>query len=347
MVTFIFPIECGVTMTEPVVPSHIDDLVRDALVWDAHAGVFPEAKIDLNLLDDWRRNGADYLSINVGFDALDWQETLTILAAYRTWILSHADRFCLAGTTRDVVKAKADSKLAITFDIEGMNALNGNINLISVFHALGVRQMLFAYNLGNAAAGGCHDQNVGLSDFGRAIVREMNRCGIIVDCSHAACRTTMDIMSESTAPVVFSHSNPTAVWKHGRNITDAQIRACAQTGGVIGLNGMGIFLGQNDISTETLVDHLCYTCDLVGAEHAGLGFDYSPDIDVDLSAILKSRPDYWPPGQQYDTPNIKHAGPAQVPQLMAAMSKRGFSDNELRGILGKNFQRVAAAAWLP
>ena len=288
----------------------LEQLYREALVWDAHAGVFPGPQVDLNLLDEWRRLGASYVSINVGFDVMDWQETLATLAAYRRWVLQHSDRFVLASNADDIERARAAGKFALSFDIEGMNALNADISMVSLYHALGVRQMLFAYNLNNAAAGGCHDLDTGLTAFGREVVQEMNRVGMIVDCSHAGYRTTMDIMQTSQKPVVFSHSNPAAVWQHQRNIDDEQIRACAATGGVIGLNGMGIFLGDNDIGV-----------------------------------ILRSRPDYWPAGQQYDTKDIKHGGPAQLPALIARLADAGFDDRDLRGFLGENFRRVAVEAW--
>ncbi len=323
----------------------LEQLYREALVWDAHAGIFPSPQVDLNLLDEWRQLGASYVSINVGFDVMDWQETLATLAAYRRWVLQHPDRFVLANNADDIERARAAGKFALSFDIEGMNALNADINMVSLYHALGVRQMLFAYNLNNAAAGGCHDLDTGLTAFGREVVQEMNRVGMIVDCSHAGYRTTMDIMQASQKPVVFSHSNPAAVWQHQRNIDDEQIRACAATGGVIGLNGMGIFLGDNDIGIETMARHVCYVSDLVGSEHIGIGFDYSPDIDVDIGVILRSRPDYWPEGQQYDTKDIKHGGPAQLPALIAKLDDAGFDDRDLRGFLGENFRRVAVEAW--
>ena len=322
-------------------------LCADALVWDAHAGVFPDPKVDLALLQDWRDSGVDYLSLNVGFDVLDWQQTLATLAAYRRWVLLNDEDYVLVDTVDDIDRAKRESKFALSFDIEGMNALGGNLDMVALYHALGVRQMLFAYNLNNAAAGGCHDEDVGLTDFGKAVVREMNRVGVMVDCSHAAYRTTMDLMAESSKPVVFSHSNPSAVWHHQRNIRDDQIQACAATGGVIGMNGMGIFLGDNEVGNETLLRHICHVAELVGAEHIGFGFDYSPGIDVDIGAILRSRPDYWPAGNAYDTPGIKHAAPSQLPGLVDGLTERGFGDTEIRGLLGENFRRVAAAAWAP
>jgi membrane dipeptidase len=287
----------------------------------------------------------DYLSINVGFDVMDGQQTLKTLAAYRHWLLAQEKYFILAGTLQDVMRAKRDGKLAVSFDIEGMNALNDDINMLSVYHALGVRQMLFAYNLNNAAGGGCHGSNIGLTGFGRSIVHEMNRLGIIVDCSHASLRSTLDIMAESSKPVVFSHSNPVSVWNHQRNILDQQIKACARTGGVIGINGMGIFLGNNDISTKTLLKHICYVSELVGAEHLGFGFDYTPDVEVDIGVVLRSRPDYWPQGQAYDTPKIKHAGPSQLPDIVRGLTEHGFNDDEIRGFLGENFKRVASLTW--
>jgi membrane dipeptidase len=260
-------------------------------------------------------------------------------------VQDNGDRFVLVNDSHDIEGARRDGKFALSFDIEGMNALNGDINMVGVYHALGVRQMLFAYNLNNAAAGGCHDDDSGLTDFGRQVVREMNRVGMLVDCSHAGHQTTLDIMQESSGPVVFTHSNPRALWDHQRNISDQQIRACAATGGVIGLNGMGIFLGDNDVSIATMLRHVRYVCVVVGSEHIGIGFDYSPVVDVDIGVILRSRPDYWPAGQQYDTRGIKHAGPAQLPELIEALADSGFADTAIRGFLGENFLRVANSAW--
>ncbi len=323
-----------------------NDVYLDALVWDAHAGVFPNPQVDLNLLKDWRDNGVNYISINVGFDVMDWQQTLATLAAYRHWLINQQEHFKLIGSISDIEDARLQGKLAVSFDIEGMNALNDDIHMLDVYHALGVRQMLFAYNLNNSAAGGCHDDDIGLNQFGREIVHEMNRLGIIVDCSHAAYRTTMDIMTESSKPAVFSHSNPVTICNHQRNIRDDQIKSCAASGGVIGVNGMGIFLGENNSDNETLIKHIVYLSELVGVEHVGIGFDYSPPTNLDLSAILSSRPDFWPAGQAYDTPHITHASPAQLADLTESLQRHGFHEDEIRAVLGANFHRVASQTWV-
>ena len=318
---------------------------KDLFIWDAHAGIFPNPQVDLRKLKVWQNSGVNYLSINVGFDVMSWRQTLETLRGYRQWLIENEHQFILASTMAEIDQAKKEGKLAITFDIEGMNALNEDLGMLKTYHDLGVRQMLFAYNLGNEAGGGCHDKDVGLTQFGQEIVAEMNKIGMILDCSHASYQTSMDIISTSNTPVVFTHSNPCGVFKHQRNITDLQIKACAQKGGVIGVNGMGIFLGDNDISTENFLRHLCYLCDLVGAEHVGLGLDYSPKMELGVHEILAERPDYWPTNNGYDTKNIGHYSPEYFFELMEQMLNKGFHQNEIEGVFGTNFKRIAEIAW--
>ncbi len=150
---------------------NLEKLFQDTLVWDAHAGVFPSPEVDLNLLQEWLDCGVNYLSINVGFDVMDWQETLATLAAYRHWVQANTDRFVLVGDAADIERARKENKFALSFDIEGMNALNENLHMVGVYHALGVRQMLFAYNLRHAADGRFHDRDTGLSEWGKQVVR--------------------------------------------------------------------------------------------------------------------------------------------------------------------------------
>lgn len=318
-------------------------LYADALIWDDHSGFDPDPKVDLNVLGQWKRAGVNYLSVNVGYDVVDWRRSLRALAAYRAWLEKHPDDYLLVAQASDIERAKRDGKLAVAFDLEGMNALDGDVNMVSTYYALGVRQMLFAYNRNNLAGGGCHDVDVGLSDFGRAVVAEMNRVGMLVDCSHSAYRTTMEAMELSTAPVIFSHSNATAVWRHGRNITDDQMKACARTGGVIGINGIGIFLGDNDISSETFVNHIAHVAEVAGPEHVGIALDYAFDADG-IEELVGDHSDYWPKSE-YPGGIGRYVAPEQLPEIVEVMLRRGFSDAEVTGIMGGNFLRVAKAVW--
>lgn len=319
---------------------------KSALVWDSHSGFMPDRGADLNNLDIWRRAGVDYLSIDVGFDVLTWQDAVCTIAKFRHWIGQNSDRFTLVTNVHQIRQAKRDGKLAITFDIEGANALDGRIEMVEFYHQLGVRQMLFAYNLNNIAGGGCHDDDHGLQPFGRQMIDEMNRLGMFVDVSHCGYTTTMDVFNYSDRPVIFSHANPRALCDHERNITDEQIRACAATGGLIGIAGVKRFMG-NDSSSENVANYICYLVDMVGAQHVGIGLDYAFEVDVPAAKNIISRyPEYWPISQGYT--NIESSGyvaPKQVLDITEILLRRGLSEWDVRCVLGENFMRLASDIW--
>jgi membrane dipeptidase len=150
-------------------------------------------------------------------------------------------------------------------------------------------------------------------------------------------------MRRAARPVIFSHSNPLGVWRHKRNIRDEAIKACAQTNGVVGINGIGMFLGKNDPRSETIVTHIDYVAQLVGADHVGLGIDYVFDRD-ELVEYLTGNPHLFPPEDGYGG-SFAQAVPEQLPEIVARLFARGYSSGDVRKIIGGNFQRVARATW--
>ena len=192
-------------------------------------------------------------------------------------------------TVDDIAAARAAGQLAVGFDIEGANAIDDQLSLLGLYRDLGVRWMLLAYNRNNRAGGGCQDDDPGLTDFGRQMLHEMARVGIVACCSHTGYRTAREAIDESPTPVIFSHSNARALADHPRNIPDDLIRACAARGGVVGVNGIGIFLGNNDSSVGNVARHVLHMLDLVGPEHVGLGLDYIFDSS-ELAARDRRQP---------------------------------------------------------
>jgi membrane dipeptidase len=318
-------------------------LHRDALVWDDHGGFAFTTAAALEGLQRWRGSGIDYLSINVGYDVTPWTLAVEAVSQYRGWIRAHDDAVLQVAGVEDVHRARREGKLAVTFDLEGMDALNGDPGMVEVYYRLGVRQMLFAYNRNNAAGGGCHDEDRGLTPFGREVIREMNRVGMLVDGSHCGHRTTMEAMEASAAPVIFSHSNARRLCDHERNIRDDQIRACAATGGVIAVTGVGRFLGPRGPVVEHLVEHIDYMVELVGPEHVGFGMDSVLEATAPGQPFRRSRA-YWPEAQYPDT-GSGYVAPEAVPRLTQALLDRGYGEGHVRGILGENFLRVAARVW--
>ncbi|RJT40654.1 peptidase [Mesorhizobium waimense] len=183
-----------------------------------------------------------------------------------------------------------------------------------------------------------------LTSFGAAVVDEMNRIGMFVDVSHCSYRTSMDVMQRSSQPVIFSHSNPRALVNHQRNITDDQIRACAATGGLVGVVGLENFLG--DASPETLSDHICYLSDLIGPKHVGISLDHSFPVDVpEANEMYQRFPQYWLASQGYLKPNRSQMHPSDLKKVASILIGRGMSDRDVNAIFGGNFLRLAAHIW--
>jgi membrane dipeptidase len=167
---------------------------------------------------------------------------------------------------------------------------------------------------------------------------------MVVCCSHAGPRTASDILELVEQPVIFSHSNPLGVWQHRRNISDDLIRACADSGGVIGINGIGVFLGKNDNRTETFVRHLDYVAQLVGSQHVGIGLDFVFD-DAEVAGYIEKFPHLFPPEEGVEGEPARNVGPEQLEDIVSALINLGYSDEDLRAILGGNHLRVARVIW--
>tara|TARA_Y100001960_G_C14746747_1_gene866060 strand:+ start:1020 stop:2039 length:1020 start_codon:yes stop_codon:yes gene_type:complete len=316
---------------------------RDAYVWDNTLPWSREAKPDIRVkhLSRMKEAGHDVLSLTLGGDRTSLSDAIHKIAHERAYYQSHDDKFVLVDSVADIKRAKRENKLAIVFHFQGTNPIESNVQMVDVYYRLGIRHMLMAYNLRNPIGDGCKERmDSGLSHLGVSLVQEMNRVGMVVDCSHTGYNTTMDVMDVSTSPVVFSHSNPKALNDHPRNILDDQIKKCASTGGVVGVNGVGLFLGNNDSSTENQIRHVDYLVQMIGADHVGFGNDhvYAPE---------ETSPGAWNPPAPGDVPwsEISYTQPEQMPQFTEALLKKGYSDSDVCNILGGNWLRIAEQVW--
>ena len=323
-------------------------MTTPSIHWEAHACLPLNPLADFTPLEDYRACGVHYVSINIGMDMNPLEQILPVIAAFRAQIAAYPDRFVLPRTVADIEAAAASSRLAVGFDLEGAVPLLGQPEMVALYRDLGVRQMHFAYNRNNAVAGGCHDDEQGLTALGRRMVEAVNRAGVLMDCSHTGRRSSLDIMGASSAPVIFSHANPTALVDHGRNITDEQIRHCAATGGVICVNGVSRFLETLHPTAQDVARHAAYVADLVGVEHVGIGLDISfhqPGVDETPPGGFDPTW-WWPPSAGYDRANPSTYPPISAwRELGPALQDLGMSASEAALVLGGNMQRVARRVW--
>lgn len=321
--------------------------VRDAIVWDNHAclPLRPHDEEFLPQLERFRRSGVHVVSINVGFGEQGIAEHVRMLAHFRRWLLARPQHYLLARDAADLERARQAGLLAVVFDIEGMNALEDQLSVVQLFYDLGVRWMLVAYNRNNRAGGGCMDEDTGLSDFGREIIAEMNRVGMVVCCSHTGQRSALEAIELSNAPAIFSHSNPRTLHDHPRNISDDLIRACAAKGGVICVNGVGAFLGGDDTRSETVARNIDYIVRLAGIDHAGIGLDYVFDQN-ELLDYLKANPQMF--GRDAQTLSAYACGfaaPEQIPEIAQCLSEMGYTAAQVAKVMGGNLMRLAREVW--
>jgi len=316
-----------------------------AFRWEAHACLPLIPGQDMSGLARYRDAGFHHVSVNVGMDMTPFATVMQVIAGFRNWLSQHHGAFVLAGTSADLNEARKSGKLAISFDLEGSNMLLQDPAMVGLYGALGVRQLLLAYNRDNACAGGCHGAGTGLTPLGRDVVRMANASGIVIDCAHASKRASLETLELSSRPAIFSHSNVKAIFDHPRTIDDEQIDACAAQGGVIGLTGLGIFMGDPEASVDAFVRQIDYLAERVGTAHIGLGLDtelHPEHQDLPDDALEE---DWWPQAYYGQMNGHRQLQPEELGRVAERLQNLGYAPSDIRAIFGDNFMRIAQATW--
>ncbi|HEX8746188.1 MAG TPA: membrane dipeptidase [Pyrinomonadaceae bacterium] len=276
--------------------------------------------------------------------------------------------FMMAASTADIRRAKRQKRIAALMGIEGGHAIENSLAALRDFYRLGIRYMTLTHNNTNDWADSCCDasRHNGLSDFGREVVREMNRLGMFVDISHVSDKTMSDVLDVSTAPVIASHSSARALANHRRNIPDELLRRIGQQGGVVMVNFYSGFIDQKVINAaaersarlkpqldalneqykenptrlseerdkllaanplpvtplSVLIDHIDHIAKVAGVDHVGLGSDFDgvPSLPEGMQDV------------------------AQLPNITYELLRRGYSEQDIRKVLGENLMRAFAQA---
>ena len=281
----------------------------------------------------------------------------------------HPNELMLANSTADIRRAKAQGKVACLMGIEGGHAIEDSLPTLREFYRLGVRYMTLTWNNTNnwADAGRGERKHNGLSDFGKEVVREMNRLGMLVDVSHVSDETMSDALDVSKAPIIASHSSARALSDVPRNIPDDLLKRIAKNGGVVQVNFYSVFVDTKTVSPQSaerdkrlkaqqdaidekykddperraeesdkleaanplpplpiskLIDHIDHIVKVAGIDHVGIGADFDGANDM-------------PEGAQ---------DVSMLPNITYELLKRGYSERDIRKILGENLLRAFAQA---
>ncbi|QPC42360.1 membrane dipeptidase [Kaustia mangrovi] len=301
-----------------------------------------------DVFEDMRRGGLTAANCTCSV----WEgftDTMRNIARWKEWFRAHGDLICQVRTTDDIRRAKEDGRTGIILGFQNVSAFEDDLGYIELFKDVGVGIVQMAYNTQNFVGSGCYEtRDSGLSDFGREVVAEMNRVGILCDLSHVGSRTSREVIEASEKPVAYSHCLPAGLKAHPRNKTDEELRFIAERGGFVGVTMFPPFLPKGPDSTvDDYVAAIDYVTNIVGEDAVGVGTDFTqgqPPEFYDWLVHDKGRArkltDF---GTIRNPDGIATIG--DFPNLTAAMERAGWPERRIRGVMGENWLRLLGDVW--
>jgi membrane dipeptidase len=285
----------------------------------------------------------------------NFREGIDYVSQWRHFLREHADILRPVRAVADIHAAKAEGKTGIIMGWQNTSPLEDKLDYVEIFKDLGVSIMQLTYNTQNySGAGYLEDNDSGLTGFGREVLDEMGRVGVLCDLSHVGDKTSADAIAYAKGPVCISHVLPRALHDVKRNKPDHLFTACAEKGGLIGISlfAPGLAAG-NDATVEHVLDAMEHVINLVGEDHVGVGTDFSLDRPRPSDWLLWANRDKGTARKLTEFGSVKINKPAGIsrmtdmPNLTARMMARGWSDETITKLLGGNWLRVMHAAWTP
>ncbi len=312
--------------------------------WLDRPGAFTKPDFDLFL-----NSGVNAVNFGSGASSLD--DAGKLFARWNSFLLQYPQWLMRINSAQDLERAKREGRYGIIFGLQS-SAQFETVDAVATCYGWGQRISQLSYNFRSLVADGAFEpHDGGVSEFGGKVIERMNQVGMAVDLGHASDRTKLDACEISKSPVILSHGNCRALNPAAlRASTDEAIQKIAKTGGVMGITCIAFMVkGNEPVSVEDVVDHFDHVRDLVGIEHVGIGSDAgvesndlgSPEILKDLLAKADSR--YHVHGTHEIVAGLE--GPKRVYELTAAFVRRGYTDDQIRLVLGQNWRRVLGDIW--
>jgi len=313
--------------------------------WLSQPGAFTQADFE-----QFRDSGINAASFGNAAD--NFEDGIQLFARWNSFLAMYPDRLLRISTAGDLMRAKTSRRYGIVFGLQNSTHFR-NPDDVDTFYGLGQRSGQLTYNYRSLSGNGAFERHDdGVSEFGVRIIERMNRVGMAVDCGHAGERTMLDAFELSKKPVIISHGNCRALYPgYVRSVTDEAIRAMAKSGGVMGINFISSMIKAHEPTTvDDVIDHIDHVSKLAGVEHVGVGSDIGIESNdfmppAQLAQMLAGMDAKYHAHHREAVEHLDH--PKRMYDLTDALIRRGYTDEQVRLILGGNWQRVLTEIWTP
>ncbi len=307
------------------------------------------------LFEQAREGGVNAIHVTIAY----WentQETLANVGDWRRRFVEYADLIMPVSTAQDIGQARERGRVGIILGFQNCSPLEDDLRMVATWHELGVRIMQLSYNNQSLLATGCYEEaDAGITRFGREVIREMNRVGMVVDMSHSAEHSTLQAIALSERPIAITHANPASFHAALRNKSDAVLKALAESGGMLGLSLYPFHLHNGSNCTLSDFCSMVYdTAELMGVECIGIGSDLCQNWGYETLEWMRSgrwaaAPDYgegdasnadWPAQPGWFS-NSLHFG-----NIARGLGEAGFDAQDVQNIMGRNWLRFFEHAFI-
>ena len=277
----------------------------------------------------------------------DYNELLNKIKEWETFFKENSDIIFLGKSFKDIEKANKENKTAIFFGFQNCSPIEDDIGLVEKVHEHGCRFMQLTYNSQSLLATGCYEKlDSGVTNFGKEVIKEMNRVGIVIDMSHSAEKSTYDAIEISEKPIAITHANPFFWHQAKRNKSDQLLKTLSDNDGMLGLSLYPHHLKDNTNCTlESFCEMTARTAELMGVEKIGIGSDLC--LNQPDSVVEWMRNGTWAKNKNYGEGSKNKSGFPKQPKwfedargfknLENGLKKVGFNEKEINGILGNNW----------
>ena len=308
------------------------------------------------VFEQMREGGLSAVHVTIAYHELS-RETLQNIGQWNRMFEMHNDLIMPVHTAADIQSAHAQNKVGIIFGFQNCSPIEDDIDLVAIFHQLGVRIMQLTYNNQSLLGAGCYEAtDSGISRFGKVVITEMNRVGMVIDMSHSAEESTLQAIEISQRPIVISHANPTFFEPAKRNKSSKVLSALAESEGLLGFSMYPFHLKNGP---KCRLDEFCTmvaeTVDLMGIDRVGMGSDLC--LNQPISILEWMRNGRWTKQMDYGEGSASNAAwpeplswfktSADFPNIVFGLREKGFNEVEVEKIMGGNWLEFCVAGFGP